>query len=161
MNPFKDSKNRPDENLNDAEVLEATEIQDDALDTETGLVSGEISEIAKDGTSENKAGATGQKSQAQDQKKVAQPDLSDRLALRDRLLATAPKESVMRVQIKEVLLKEKEALQKEVKKHKHNYALLSEAMAKLRAVVKLLEDIRHASYELLKDIWLKVIHRFA
>lgn len=67
----------------------------------------------------------------------------------------------MRVQIKEVLLKEKEALQKEVKKNKRNYALLSEAMAKLRAVVKLLDDVRYASYELLKDIWLRVVHRFA
>lgn len=161
MNPFKEAKNRPDENLNDSEVLEATEISDDTLNTETGMVSGEISEIAKDNASENKAGATGQKSQAQDQKKVAAPDLSDRLALRDRLLATAPKEAVMRGQIKQELLKQKVALQKEVTKNKRNYALLSEAMAKLRAVVKLLEDVRHASYELLKDIWLKVVHRFA
>ncbi len=161
MNPFKDAQNRPDENLNESEVLEATEVQDDALDTETGMVSGEISEVAKDNSSENKAAASGQKSQAQDQKAAPAVDLSDRLALRDRLLATAPKESVMRGQIKEELLKEQLVLQKEVKKNKHNYALLSEAMAKLRAVVKLLEDVRHASYELLKDIWLRVVHKFA
>lgn len=160
MNPFKDAKKQPEENLNESEVLEATEVREDELE-ETGEFSNKVSEVAKDNISEQKSGSAGQKSQAQDQKTAKQPDLSDRLALRERLLATAPKESVMRSQVREVLLKEKVELEKEVKKHKHNYHLMSEAMAKLRAVMKQLQDLANASYELLQDIWLKVVHRFA
>jgi hypothetical protein len=160
MNTFKNSKTAPDENLNESEQLEATEISDDGLDSETGLVAGEVSEIAGDSASENKAQGAGQKSQAQAAKKT-EVDLADRVALRDRLLATAPKEGVMRGQVRQELLKEKEKLESEVKKYKHNYSMLSEAMAKLRAVVKLLAEVSHASYEALKEIWLRVIHRFA
>lgn len=165
MNPFKNSKSAPEENLDSTEVLEATEVQDGALDEETGLVSGEVSEIAKNNASENKAMAAGKKgdddtSNATKEKK-ALVDLSDRLALRDRLLATAPKESEMRKEIKQELLKKKESLESDVKKYKHNYALLSEAVSQLRAVVRQLNEIAHASYEALKDIWLKVVHRFA
>ena len=165
MNPFKNSKSSPEENLNTSEVLEATELADSALDTETGLISGEVSEIAKDSASENKAQGQGSKgdddtSNASKEKK-ALTDLSDRLALRDRLLATAPQESAMRKEIKQELLKKKESLEKDVKKYKHNYAMLSEALAQLRLVVKQLQDLAHASYEALKDIWLKVVHRFA
>lgn len=165
MNPFKNSKSAPEENLDSTEVLEATEVQDGALDDETGLVSGEVSEIAKDNASENKAMAAGKKgdddtSNATKEKK-ALVDLSDRMALRDRLLATAPKEADMRKEIKQELLKKKESLESDVKKYKHNYALLSEAVSQLRAVVRQLNEIAHASYEALKDIWLKVVHRFA
>ncbi|MEK9160268.1 MAG: hypothetical protein AAB383_06100 [Patescibacteria group bacterium] len=165
MDPFKKSKSEPEENLIDSEVLEATELMDGALDEETGLVSGEVSEIAKDSASENKAQGQGKKgdddtSNATKEKK-ALTDLSDRLALRDRLLATAPQESAMRKEVKHELLKKKESLERDVKKYKHNYALLSEAVAQLRLVVKQLQDLAHASYEALKEVWLKVVHRFA
>lgn len=165
MNPFKNSNPDSQENLNTAEVLEATEVQDGALDEETGLVSGEVSEIAKDSASENKAQGQGKKgdddtSNATKEKK-ALADLSDRMALRERLLATAPKESEMRKEIKQELLKKKESLESDVKKYKHNYAMLSEAVAQLRAVIRQLNEIAHASYEALKEVWLKVVHRFA
>lgn len=165
MDPFRKTKTVDEENLNESEVLEATEISEDGLDEETGLVSGEVSEIAKDNASENKAQAQGKKgdddtSNAQKEQK-AQVDLSDRMALRDRLLATAPQESAMRNEVKHVLLKKKEALEQDVKKYKHNYALLSDAMMQLRAVVKQLAALAHASYEALKETWLKVVHRFA
>lgn len=165
MNPFKNSKSAPEENLDSTEVLEATEVQDGALDAETGLVSGEVSEIAKDSASENKAQGQGKKgdddtSNATKEKK-ALVDLSDRLALRDRLLATAPKESEMRREIKQELLKKKESLESDVKKYKHNYVMLSEAVAQLRAVIRQLNELAHASYEALKEVWLKVVHRFA
>lgn len=165
MNPFKNSNPESQENLNTTEVLEATEVQDGALDEETGLVSGEVSEIAKDSASENKSQGQGKKgdddtSNATKEKK-ALTDLSDRMALRERLLATAPKESEMRKEIKQELLKKKESLEYDVKKYKHNYAMLSEAVAQLRAVIRQLNEIAHASYEALKEVWLKVVHRFA
>lgn len=167
MDPFKKTKSAPEENLNESEALEATEISDDGLDEETGLVSGEVSEIAKDNASENKAQAQGKKgdddtSNATKEKK-AQVDLSDRMALRERLLAAAPQESVMRNEVKQVLLKKKESLENDVKKYsrKRNYALLSDAVAQLRAVVHQLQELAHAGYEALKEVWLKVVHRFA
>lgn len=166
MDPFKKTKSIEEENLNESEVLEATEISEDGLDEETGLVSGEVSEIAKDNASENKAQAQGKKGDDDDtsnatKEKKAQVDLSDRMALRERLLAAAPQESAMRNEVKQVLLKKKEALEKDVKKYKHNYAMLSDAMAQLRAVVRQLQELAHASYEALKEVWLKVVHRFA
>jgi hypothetical protein len=53
MNPFKNSKSAPEENLHTAEVLIATEVSDGALDAETNL----FPEVAKfkDSASENKA----------------------------------------------------------------------------------------------------------
>lgn len=167
MDPFKKTKSAPEENLNESEVLEATEISEDSLDEETGLVSGEVSEIAKDNVAESKAQTQGKKgdddtSNATKEKK-AQVDLSDRMALRERLLATAPRESAMRNEVKQVLLKKKESLENDVKKYsrKRNYALLSDAVAQLRAVVHQLQELAHASYEALKEVWLKVVHRFA
>ncbi len=165
MNPFKDSKSGPEENLNSSEVLVATEVPDAALDAETGLVSGEVSEIAKEGASENKAQGQGKKgdddtSNATKEKKQL-ADLDDRMALRERLLATAPQESTMRKEVKLELLKKKESLESDVKKYKHNYAMLSEAVAQLRMVVKQLQELAHASVEALKEIWLKVVHKFA
>lgn len=165
MNPFKNAKSAPEENLNTTEVLEATEVSDGALDQETGLISGEVSEIAKDSASENKAQGQGKKGDDDTsnatKEKNALADISDRLALRDRLLATAPQESDMRKEVKKELLKKKESLESDVKKYKHNYAMLSEAMAQLRAVIRQLNEIAHASYEALKEVWLKVVHRFA
>jgi hypothetical protein len=41
------------------------------------------------------------------------------------------------------------------------YHLLSAAVAQLRAVIRQIEIVAHAGYEALKEIWLKVVHRFA
>lgn len=166
MNPFKDGSEAPEENQIDTELLEATEMMNGDLDEETGLVSGEVSEVAKDNASENKAQSQGKKSDDDGtsnatKEKNALVDMSDRLALRDRLLANAPEEKVMRSEVKRELMKKKESLESDVKKYKHNYAMLSEAVAQLRAVIRQLNEIAHASYEALKDIWLKVVHRFA
>jgi hypothetical protein len=154
MDPFKKSKNHPEENPKDSVALEATEIFDETLEDETGLFSGEVSEIAKDNASENKAQSAGQKGQTQQtaQKKD-----------KERLLATAPKELLMRSEVKQVLLKKKEELESDVQKYKRkqNYHLLSEAIAQLRAVIHQLEELAQAGYEALKEIWLRVVHKFA
>ncbi|MFA4815537.1 MAG: hypothetical protein WC653_05630, partial [Candidatus Gracilibacteria bacterium] len=123
-------------------------------------------EIAKDNASENKAQAQGKKkddSSDDAQAKKNPIDVGDRMALRERLLAAAPKESLMRNEVKQVLLQKKEVLESDVKKYtrKRNYALLSNAIAQLREVVKQLQELAHAGYEALKDMWLNVVHRFA
>ncbi|MFA4815618.1 MAG: hypothetical protein WC653_06055, partial [Candidatus Gracilibacteria bacterium] len=85
MDPFKKPKTVEEENLNESEVLEATEIPEDGLDEETGLISGEVSEIAKDNASENKAQAQGKKkddSSDDAQAKKNPIDVGDRMALR-------------------------------------------------------------------------------
>lgn len=165
MEPNRKTKSFENTEGIDPELLAATELMmADDLEDETGLVSGEVSEIAHDNASENGSGSKPQKdddtSNATKEKK-ALADLDDRTALRERLLAHAPMESAMRKEVKETLLAKKEALQKDIHKHRHNYALLSEAMAQLRAVVRELKALAHASYDALKEIWLRVVHKFA
>ncbi|MFA6024697.1 MAG: hypothetical protein WC777_05890 [Candidatus Gracilibacteria bacterium] len=167
MDPFKNPKSEAEEKLSNPEVLEATEMTDSALDEESGLISGEVSEIAKDGASENKAHGQGSKgdddtSNVQKEKKHLE-EMGDRMALRERLLAAAPKESAMRSEVKQVLLQKKASLESDVKKYsrKQNYRLLSDAVAQLRLVVHQLQEIAEASYEALKEVWLKVVHKFA
>lgn len=148
----------------DSELLAATEMMmEDGLDEETGLISGEVSEIAHDNASENGAGSKAQKDDDNSnaiKEKQALALLDDRMALRQRLLEKAPSEDPMRKEVKEVLLRRKESLEHEIKKNKHNYLLLSEAVAQLRTVIRELKELAHASYDVLKEIWLRVVHSF-
>lgn len=165
MEPHRKTKSFENTEGIDPELLAATELMmSDDLDDETGLVSGEISEIAREQSSENGTGSKTQKnddsSNATKEKKALEL-MDDRMALREKLLLNAPVESAIKQEIKEVLLKRKENLEKDIKKHKHNYAMLSETVAQLRAVVRELKIIANASYEALKEIWLAVVHKFA
>ncbi|KKU77917.1 hypothetical protein A3J23_01040 [Candidatus Peregrinibacteria bacterium RIFCSPLOWO2_02_FULL_48_14] len=164
MDPFKNHKNtkenEPPETVEDAEVLE---ISEDDLDDETGMVEGRVSEVAHEEASEQAAQSSGKKAQADDKKVVPEADLSDRIALREQLLKAAPAEPAMRAEVKKVLVARKEKLESDVAKHKRkrNYRLLSMAIMELRLVVRQLEELARASYDALKEIWLKVVHRFA
>jgi len=163
MDPFKHAKTNPESDSTEtSEKIVVNEGGDEALDSETGMVMGKVTEIAHEDASEQTQ-AGGKKSTAQDDKKAAKPDLSERLALREQLLKAAPKESVMREEVRKVLVQKKEKLEADVAKYsrKRNYHLLSAAIMQLRLVVRQLEELARVGYAALKEVWLKVIHRFA
>lgn len=164
MDPFKRAKNSPENNesTKESDAIEVRDSNDAALDSETGIVEGRVSEIAKDEASEQFQDGS-KKSTTKDDKKVKQLDLSEREALREKLLKNAPKEDIMREEIKEVLLKRKETLEADVAKYsrKKDYRLLSSAIMQLRLVIRQIEELARVSYEALKEVWLKVLHRFA
>ena len=138
--------------------------KDEVVSLDAEFVDGRVSEVAGEMASEN-AGEQGGKSSstAQTQDGDDAKQLSERELLREKLLKTAPQEKEMRKEVKQVLLKKKVMLEKEVAKYKgtKDYCLLSLAIIHLRAVVRQLQIVARASYDLLKDIWLKVVHKFA
>ena len=69
----------------------------------------------------------------------------------------------MRAEVKKILEKEKVQLEGDIEKYrkKKQYHLLSASIMKLRMVVRQIEDLARASLDQVKDLWLKVIHKFA
>ncbi len=164
MDPFKTHKNSAEnEPVETSEDLDIVEISEDDLDSETDMVEGRVSEVAQEKASEQSAQSSGKKAKTDDKKKVPVADLSDRKALREKLLEAAPAAQVMRSQVKKILVARKENLESAVAKHrrKKNYRLLSMAIMELRLVVRQIEELARASYDALKEIWLNVVHRFA
>ncbi len=146
-----------------AEVIAPLNTPDLSLDVEAGLVKGDVAETAKAALSENQGDVAtvsdDSSAQTQDDSAVKQ----DREALKKHLLANAPSENAMRSQVVRVLEKQKETLESEVKKHrrKRDYHLMSVAIMQLRLVVHQLEEVAKASIEALRDMWIKVVHKFA
>jgi len=144
-------------------VVNASNIEHADLGTE--VLENRVNEVAKtskdvqgDSSSGGQQQDDGQTQQAQDQSFK-----DEREVLKQRLLKSAPKESAMRDEIEKLLIKKKESLETEISQHrrKKNYHLLSLAVMQLRAVVHQLEVVAKASYDTLKGIWLKVVHKFA
>jgi hypothetical protein len=134
-----------------------------ALDSQTEMVEGKVTEIAKTSAGENATGQKSQQSTNKEEKKYVDPLKSDRAKLRDHLIKTAPPEKLMKKELKKVLLKKKVKLEGAIKKHrrKKNYHLLSKAIAQLRQVVFELKSLASMSFEAVRDTWLKVVHKFA
>ncbi|MFA5855562.1 MAG: hypothetical protein WC846_04805 [Candidatus Gracilibacteria bacterium] len=138
--------------------------KDEFVSLDAEFVDGRVSEVAGETASENVSEQGGKSSSAaQTQDGDSAPQLSERELLREKLLKTAPAEREMRKEVKRVLLNKKAMLEKEVAKYKgtKDYCLLSLAIIHLRAVVRQMQIVARASYDLLKEIWLKVVHRFA
>lgn len=136
---------------------------DDGADLGTELVEGRISEIAGENVSENQPASQSKSSGAAQDDNVKVDELTERAQLRERLLQSAPKEPEMRRQIKAVLLKKRDMLEGHIRKYKgdKDYYLLSLAISQLRAVIRQLEIVAKASFEILREVWLKVVHNFA
>lgn len=136
--------------------------EDTGLDLEVGTVGEQVNEVAKENLSENSKGGKA-KSQGirKDQKK--DPALEERLLLREELLKHAPKAPVMRRDVEAILLTKKAAIERDIRKLSRgtDFELLSKAVAQLRHLVHQLELVAHASYEVLKGIWLRVVHKMA
>lgn len=157
-------KNRPNEDLNASVSDEVVEISFDDLDSELDTVEGRISEIAKEGASENQGDSSGTRpNQNGSNVNSIQSTLDERALLRDKLLKTAPPAFQMRREVTQILLNKRARLEGDIRalSRKKEYALLSQAVAQLRAVIRQLEMVAQASLEILKEIWLKVVHKFA
>ncbi|MFA5792860.1 MAG: hypothetical protein WC897_03265 [Candidatus Gracilibacteria bacterium] len=162
-NQHTQKRQEPDENLQESSQVLPESRNDDSFGLGTELIEGKVSEIA--GNVSEKKSDSGKKATTQ-QKDDRSPKViaeEDRTLLRERLLKNAPKEPEMRRQIKEILLKKKIFLEKDVSKYsrKGEYHPLSIAIANLRSVVRQLEIVAQASYEILREIWLRVVHKFA
>ena len=139
-------------------------IQTEMLDSESEGFEGRISEIAQGNASENGSGTQSSSSkQGDNSSKKDDVRLTERELLRARLLKHAPKAPEMRHEIQAVLEKKKVALERNIHSYskKKQYDLLGEAFRQLRQLARQMEAVATASYELLREIWLKVVHRFA
>lgn len=149
---------RPSEEMNQPQVVQATEVSDGTLESEAGAIEGKVSEIAKESvTEESQVTAKGdgsKKQQGDDSTKDA------KAVLITKLLQNAPKEEKMRKQVQRALEDRKYKLENDIKKHqrRREYHLLSIAIMQLRMVVHQLEMLAKASYDQLKNLWLKFIH---
>ena len=137
-------------------------VTDQALESEAVAIEGRVGEVAK--TSVGEDGGTGGKKDdgsAKQAKDDAAKD--DKAALKAKLLKKAPPEKKMRKQVEKKLLRRKSNLESKVRKYrrKRNYHLLGLAVMQLRMVIRQLEELAKASYDKLKDMWLKVVHRIA
>lgn len=164
MTPSDDKKLSPENSHESDDSVVRIDASEDSIDLENEMADGIIAEIAGEIAAENKSDAaakTGQTQQTAQKKDDATAD--DRLALRDRLLKTAPKENVMRSEIVKELEQKKIQLENDIRgyERRKEYDMWSASVAQLRAVLRQLELVARAGYEALKEIWLKVVHKFA
>lgn len=167
--------NKPQENLNierpssqtpkttertkkDSEVARATSevIQTDGIDAnegqegvEAGL--GRVSEGASE--DKNKAAQGGAK-------RVYSNDEIE--AIRAKLLAALPPQEVMIREIRKKLYNQEKILTKRMKslqKHSHTQAFhLTIVISQIRKVREYFSILAHATYEMIKHLWLKIVH---
>lgn len=83
-------------------------------------------------------------------------------AIRAKLLAALPPQEVMIKQIRNKLYKQEKVLNKRMKKlqkksHIHAFEL-NIVVAQLRKVREYFSSLAHATYELIKHLWLKIVH---
>lgn len=150
-----------EEKLKEAELQNGSEAEyaSELLDIDPSLA-GHLSELEGAGPQENLPIA--QKSRAKREEDAADL-LEDRLLLRASLLEKAPPEPQMRRDIYEKLELQKIDLNKQLRRLKRTklYWKLSQVLAELRLVVHRMRELRHMAYDLLVDLWLHLVHKFA
>lgn len=148
----------------DSVVVRVVNESEEGLDTTVDGVGERVSEVASEKASEQGSGGQAKTQQsAKNQKQQKEKLLNEHLMLRERLLAAAPKSPEMRKEVKAILEVRKNKVEKDIRKlsRSQNYELLSKAIAELRHVVHQIQLVTHAGYEILKEIWLRVVHQFA
>ncbi len=82
--------------------------------------------------------------------------------IRAKLLAALPPQEVMIKQIKRKLYRQEDVLTKKMKKYRrkaHRHAFeLTIVVGKLREIHAYFTMLAHATYELIKHLWLKIVH---
>lgn len=83
-------------------------------------------------------------------------------AIRAKLLAALPPQEVMIREIRKKLVKEEKVLTKRMKKlqkraHTHAFQLTI-VVAQLRKIREFFSMLAHATYEMVKHLWLKIVH---
>ena len=83
-------------------------------------------------------------------------------AIRAKLLAALPPQEVMIRQIRKKLRRDEKVLTKRLKKLRkksHTHAFyLAIVVAQLRKIQEFFEMLAHATYEMVKRLWLKIVH---
>lgn len=128
------------------ESVEAKEGQEGAE-----FVEGKVSEVtAEDKTYE--PSASGKKTYTTDEIET----------IRAKLLAALPPQDVMIKEIKRKLYKEEKELSKRMRKlqgHSHTHAFqLTIVVAQLRKIREYFSMLAHVTYEMVKHLWLKIVH---
>ncbi len=129
----------------------------------TAGIEGKVAEIAQSGPSNSQSGTGDTTAQQNSAKQGATALTEDREALKQRLLQHAPAEPKMKAEVEAALLAQKEDLEEKIVtfSRKHSYHQLSMAIMRLREVIRQLEELAQMSYEALKELWLKAVHKFA
>lgn len=135
----------------------------DVLDSDVESVGEKVSEIAKENVSDKSKACQSKGQHVATNQKKTDSILDERLLLREKLLASAPKPSVMRRQVSAVLFRKKKKVERSIGRlnREREYELLSRAISELRQLVHQIDLVAHSSYALLQEIWLKVVHKFA
>lgn len=131
------------------EVLETTGLE--ALESAEGIEAGKASEVTAEDKTHAPAGGS-QKAYSTDEIEV----------IRAKLLAALPPQEVMIKQIRNKLSRQEKVLTKRMKKlqkksHIHAFEL-NIVVAQLRKVREYFSMLAHATYELIKHLWLKIVH---
>ncbi len=166
MNPKKDpysAKESHNSESNSVEVRVVDSSTNEVLDAEVGMVGEQVGEVASENASEQAKGGKKKDDRAQKATKKRDPAFEEHIMLREKLLATAPEAREMRSQVESILLTKKSHLESSISRLSRgtDFDLLSRTIAELRLVVHQISLAAHASYEVLKEIWLRVVHKFA
>ncbi len=143
------------ESINQPAISLPDSVPDFTESLEVGMEQGEIAEKAEKAT-EHRQTAQPVKGQTK-----TQPPLT-KDQLKSKLLAEAPKEVAMRKEVTHELNKEMKVLNKQFNKMKNNVNNafeLNNIIAKMRELKTLFFQALYASYELLKIMWLKIVHK--
>jgi len=150
-----------DKEVKQPQALERVE-GDEALEAEAEGVEGRVAEIAKTSAGEkaitDKKGTSTQITPAEEEK-----NLQERAVLREQLLKNAPPMREMRQEITKELTTQKIKLEsdyREFKRHK-DYHMLSSALSQLRKVIREMNEVAKAGLEALKELWLRIVHKFS
>ena len=165
MSPKKDHSSSIETQASESGSVEVrvVDVSNDVLGEEVGLVGEQVSEVATENASEQGKGSKAQSSSKDDTQVKKVSPLDERMMLRERLLKEAPSAVLMRSEVESVLLTKKSRLESSIGKLSRgkDYDLLSEAIAELRKVIHQIHLAAHASFEVLQEIWLRVVRKFA
>ncbi|MBI4127345.1 hypothetical protein HY463_01410 [Candidatus Peregrinibacteria bacterium] len=134
----------------------APQIHDQSLDLsgEFEAVEGRVSEIAKEGVSEDRSQSA--QSSAQGEEEL----LQRKATLRETLLESAPSEREMRKEVLGKLSEQKTALLKKFAGiDSRNFNLLEDTLRELRKVIRTMQLAAVSSLEALQEMWLQIVHK--
>ncbi|MBI2464177.1 hypothetical protein HYV57_04430 [Candidatus Peregrinibacteria bacterium] len=119
-----------------------------------------VSEKISEHTSENGSSVKKTQHQTSQVAKKATNVKESADAIKARLLNSMPTEQVMKREIKTMLDQDIHQLLKKARlaEKKGNAFELNKLVAKIREIKDILASIAHATYEMLKNLWLKVVH---
>ncbi len=126
------------------------------LSGEFESVGGRVSEIAGEEIDDGQSGGASTATPTSDD------DLAnEKISLRETLLASAPAENEMRRQIIERLGHKKSALEKQLSGvDATDYNLFEDTLRELRKIIRSMQHATMATLDVLKEIWLSVVHNF-